>query len=99
MGWRINENCAANNVAFAKMFTYMQSIESRLDEKADKSDIDNLRTTLDGIAEIIGRDDVERAAQNSQLNRVEERVDDLDDLDELRQGHEERIDLLERRAA
>lgn len=77
----------------AKLFNYMQEmrmdLQEQLERKAEKSDTDRIMTALDGIAEIIGRDDVERAAQTSQLNRVEEQTDD----------HEKRIGRLERRGA
>lgn len=50
---------------------------ARLEEtKSDKSDIDRVFKTLDYIVEKLDTDITERAAQNAQLNRHDEAIDE-----------------------
>lgn len=60
---------------FTKLFLAITEVKDRLvrieENKADKSDIDRLHTTLDGIAGRFDIDDTERLALTAQVDRHE----------------------------
>ncbi len=60
------------DLAFAKFFgqlvTYFD-LDRRFAEKADKTQVDHLQNTLDGLVKRVDDDDTERAATDNQLDR------------------------------
>ncbi|HWZ65682.1 MAG TPA: hypothetical protein VNX65_02690 [Patescibacteria group bacterium] len=58
---------------FAKLYGYMNKrldqLEAKLETKADKSQIERIFQILDGIVARLDTAEIERAAQNHQLNR------------------------------
>lgn len=58
---------------FDKLFSYMEkrfdAIETKLDAKADKADVDHLINTMDDFIRRITDSDTEQAARDAQWNR------------------------------
>lgn len=56
-------------VFFGKLHMRIDTMENKLDGKADREQIDRLQTTMDGFAKCVDTDEVERAAISRQLIR------------------------------
>jgi len=70
---------------FQKVYDAIWNLEEKVDQKADKKDVEmlmnNLRELLDGQDEVIKQLDIIRTEQyafNAGLNRIEERVESLE---------------------
>lgn len=63
------------NASFLKLYQHMErrfnEFDAKLDTKADQSQMDRIHKVLDAIMARLDTEEVERAAQNSQLNRHE----------------------------
>lgn len=69
------------NDQFTKLFNHMNQrfdeVEAKLETKANRSQVDHIQQTLDGIANRLDRDDVERAAIIDKLDRHEHWIGQL----------------------
>ncbi len=64
---------------FGKLHLRIDTVEQKLDSKADSEQVGRLQNSIDGFAKRIDTDNTERAAANSQLNRHNDWIGQLAD--------------------
>jgi|GEM_PF-1683705 len=64
---------------FGKLHLRIDTVEQKLDSKADREQVSRLQNSIDGLAKRIDTDDAERAVANSQLNRHDGWIGQLTD--------------------
>ena len=77
---------------FTKLFKYMterfDELETKVDTKADGSQVEHLQSTLDGVAHRLDIDDTERLAMSNRLERHERWIGQLADRAKLELSHD-----------
>lgn len=64
---------------FGKLHLRIDTVEQKLDSKADSEQVNRLQNSIDGLAKRIDTDDAERGAANNQLNRHNDWIGQLAD--------------------